>query len=45
MNKNPLGSVPINVSSSNYYFKTEKDSTDTNKSAKRIVSFVVDKYD
>ena len=45
MNINANGLMPMNVSSGNYYFKTEKDSTDTNKSAKRIVSFIVDKYD
>ncbi len=45
MNINPLEATVMNVSSGSYYFKTEKDPTDENKNAKRIVSFIVDKYD
>ncbi len=44
VNINPPGFTMINVPSSSY-FKIEKDPTDTNKNAKRLVSFVIDRYD
>ena len=36
---------PGPASSLDPYFRTEKDSTDTNKCSERFVSFVIDKYD